>query len=208
MRISLIAAMDRHGLIGDGSGLPWHLPRDMRYFRRQTWGKPIIMGRRTFESVGKPLPGRLNIVLTHDAGYSAPGCRVARTLQEGLAIAEDYLASCGGDEIMIVGGAKVYEDAIQCWDRCYLTIVEGRFAGSTYFPLCELLRQSWLPVRAAEIHPADEKNLYPHSFHIIERAREAAARPSSLETDLSSHDNVGPAKLDLAAILARGTVGS
>src|SRR5712671_5217379 len=108
MLVSLIAAMDHRGLIGDENGLPWHLPKDLRRFRACTWGKPIIMGRRTFESIGKPLPGRFNIVLTQNPEYSAPGGRVALNFQEALSIAEDYLASTGGDEALIIGGGKVY----------------------------------------------------------------------------------------------------
>src|SRR5271167_696388 len=115
MLVSLIAALDLRGLIGDEHGLPWHLPKDLRRFRAYTWGKPVIMGRRTFELIGKPLPGRCNIVLTQNPDYNAPGCRVARTFQEALSIAEDYLASTGGDEVMIIGGGKVYAEAIRGW---------------------------------------------------------------------------------------------
>src|SRR5271168_5303530 len=112
MLISLIAAMDRRGLIGDETGLPWHLPMDLRRFRALTWGKPVITGSRTFELIGKPLPGRFNIVLTRNQAFSAAGCGVARTFQEALALAEEYLASTGGDEVMIIGGGKVYAEAM------------------------------------------------------------------------------------------------
>jgi dihydrofolate reductase len=212
MLISIIAAMDRRGLIGDGTGLPWHLPTDLRRFRTLTWGKPIIMGRNTFESIGKPLPGRLNIILTHDPKYSAPGCRVAPTLEEALSIAEDNLRSTGGNEVMIIGGGKVYAEAIHRWDRLYLTIVDGEFEGRTYFPVQELLRQKWRPTCEAETHPADERNRQSHSFHILERVWDAeqltrqpdeafvprAATPP--EAELSA--------MDLASILTRGTIGS
>src|SRR5262245_40404517 len=122
MLVSIIAAMDRRGTIGDERGLPWHLPNDLRRFRAYTWGRPIIMGRRTFELLGKPLPGRLNIVLTRDREYSGTGFRTARLFQEALSIAEDCLATTGGDEAMIIGGAKVFEEAIPRWDRAYLTV--------------------------------------------------------------------------------------
>jgi dihydrofolate reductase len=210
MLVSIIAAMDRRGLIGDDSGLPWHLPKDLRRFRAYTWGKPIIMGRRTFELLGKPLPGRFNIVLTHNPEYSASGCRVARTFQEALSIAEEYLASTGGDEVMIIGGGKVYAEAIHCWDRLYLTVVEGQFKGTTYFPVGELLRQSWRPACEPQTHPADEKNRYPHTFHIIERVREAeACTPRMEEYNLTpgcTDSKEALERLDLAAILARGTI--
>src|ERR1044071_7521400 len=98
MLVSIIVAMDCSGLIGTDKGLPWHLPLDLKRFRQYTWGKPIIMGRTTFELIGRPLPGRLNIVLTHNPEYSAPGCQLARSLDEALAVAEDHLAATGGDE--------------------------------------------------------------------------------------------------------------
>ena len=158
MLVSIIAAVDRHGLIGDETGLPWHLPKDLRRFRALTWGKPIIMGRRTFELIGKPLPGRLNIILTHDPKFLAPGCRIARTFKEALSIAEEHLRAAGGDEVVVIGGGKVYAEAIHSWDRLYLTVVEGDFRGTTYFPLRELLRQSWHPAGEAETHADDEKN--------------------------------------------------
>jgi dihydrofolate reductase len=194
MLVSLIAAIDRRGLIGAEAGLPWHLPNDLRRFRTITWGKPIVMGRTTFELIGKPLPGRVNIVLSRSPQYSPPGCRVARTLEEALAIAESCLAETGG-EALIIGGGKVYAEALPYCDRLYLTIVEGDFQGNTYFPIEELLRQSWRPVSEPETHAADEKNRYPHSFHILERVRNAAPLLSKGTRPL----------LDLAAVLARGT---
>ncbi|MGH7170603.1 MAG: dihydrofolate reductase [Gemmataceae bacterium] len=212
MLVTIIAAMDRRGLIGDESGLPWHLPKDLRRFRAYTWGKPIIMGRRTFELIGKPLPGRFNIVLTHNPSYSAPGCRVAQTFQEALSIAEDYLRSTGGEEVMIIGGGKVYAEAIHRWDRLYLTVVEGQFKGTAYFPVRELLRQTWRPVCQPETHASDEKNLYPHSFHIIERTRDATSRSPERENaklPIACADTEKTLEgVDLAAILTRGNIGS
>ncbi len=184
MLVSLIAALDRRGLIGDGGSLPWHLPKDLRRFREITWGKPIIMGRKTHESIGKPLPGRLNIVLTQNPKYSAPGCRVARTLTEALSIAEENLTTTGGDEAMIIGGATVYAEAIDRWDRLYLTVVEGEFEGGTYFPIRELLRQNWRPIREPETHGADEKNPHPHTFHILERVRDGVKRSHEEKDDI------------------------
>jgi dihydrofolate reductase len=194
MLVSIIAAIDRRGLIGAEAGLPWHLPADLRRFRALTWGKPILMGRTTFELIGKPLPGRTNIVLSRSPQYCPPRCRVARTLEEALAIAESCLVETGGNEAMIIGGGKVYAEALQRCDRLYLTIVEGDFQGNTYFPIQELLRQSWRPAGEPETHVADETNRYPHSFHILERAWDAAPRPRQRDED----------HLDLAAVLARG----
>ena len=212
MLVSIIAAMDHRGLIGAEGGLPWHLPKDLRRFKALTWGKPIIMGRRTFESIGKPLPGRLNIVLSQNSEYSAPGCQVARTLQQALSIAEDYLASAGGDEVMIIGGGKVYAEVIDRWDRLYLTVVEGQFQGSTYFPVRELLRQQWRPACPAETHPTDEKNRYPHSFHIIERIRDTAGPSARLKVNDPTRAGTESEKtlegLELAALLTQDTLGS
>jgi dihydrofolate reductase len=212
MLVSIIAAMDRRGLIGDETGLPWHLPKDLRRFRAYTLGKPIIMGRRTFELIGKPLPERFNIVLTHNPKYSAPGCRAARTFQEALSIAEDYLRSTGGDEVMIIGGGRVYAEAIHCWDRLYLTVVEGQFKGTAYFPVRELLHQIWRPACEPERHTPDEKNRYPHSFHIIQRTRDATSRSPERGGENLPVTCAAPEKtlegVDLAAILMRGNMGS
>jgi dihydrofolate reductase len=197
MIVALIAAMDRRGLIGTETGLPWHLPRDLRRFRAITWGKPIIMGRSTFELIGKPLPGRFNIVLTRNLDFTASDCRIVRSLPEGLAIAENHLATTGGEEVLIIGGEAVYTQAMPYWDRCYLTIVDGSFSGNAYFPIQELLQQAWQPLGAPEELPANEKNPHRHSFHIIERSRDRrrAVPPPTLEG------------LDLAALLTRGHPG-
>jgi dihydrofolate reductase len=211
MLVSLIAAMDRRGLIGDERGLPWHLPKDLRRFREYTWGKPIIMGRTTFELIGRPLPGRLNIVLTPNPEYSAPGCQVARSLDKALALAADHLAASGGDEAVIIGGAKVYAEAIGRCDRLYLTVVDGEFEGTAYFPVCEALRQTWRTLREPETHPPDEKNPHGHSFYILVRAWEVDANPHQVA---AGNLTLAPANagkvldgLDLADILARGTMG-
>jgi dihydrofolate reductase len=212
MLISIIAAMDRRGLIGDEIGLPWHLPKDLRRFRAYTWGKPIIMGRKTFELIGKPLPGRFSIVLTQNPTYNASGCRVARTLQEGLSIAADHLATTGGNEAIIIGGGKVYAEAIHRWDRLYLTLVEGQFKGNTYFPIRELLQQNWRPSGDPETHPPDEKNAHAHTFYIIESAPDArrqSAQPGDKTViRVCADPHEAPEGLNLAAFLTRGTIGS
>jgi dihydrofolate reductase len=201
MRVSIIAAMDQHGLIGDEAGLPWHLPRDLRRFRALTWGKPLIMGRTTFDLIGRPLPGRFSIILSHNPAYSPEGCRVARSFAEALTIAEDYCAGTVGDEVMVIGGGKVYAEALPRWDRCYLTIVEGEFTGSTYFPIGELLRQSWRPVAEPEMWPAEEKNRYSHSFHVIERVWNANGGSPPKPDSAHKAQN-------LTGLLAEGTVSA
>jgi dihydrofolate reductase len=208
MLVSLIVGMDRRGLIGDYGGLPWHLPKDLRRFKAITWGKPIVMGRRTFESIGKPLPGRFNIVLSQNPAFSAPGCHVVRTFPAALSAAQDYLATAGGDEIMVIGGGKVYAEAIGYWDRLYLTVVEGEFEGKTYFPIHAMLRQSWRLIGTPETHPPDEKNPHRFTFYILERIRDTASSSPQPDEDHSKQSGDSPETalegLDLAALLAQG----
>ena len=128
MLISIVAALDEAGLIGAQGRLPWRLRGDLPRFRRLTMGKPVLMGRRTFESIGRPLDGRVNIVLSRRAGYEAPGCRVAASFEDALAAAR------GARELMVIGGAGVYALALPRAERLYLTRVEGRFEGDVYFP--------------------------------------------------------------------------
>ena len=128
MLISIVAAMDRNRLIGDGDRLPWRLAADMRRFRALTMGNPIIMGRRTHESIAKALPGRRNIVLSRDHDYRAPGCEVVADLQGALRICNE------GDTPMIIGGAQVYAEALARTHRLYLTLLDGSFTGDTWFP--------------------------------------------------------------------------
>ena len=165
MRISLIVAMDKHRLIGNEAGLPWHLPSDLKRFRELTTGKPIILGRKTYEQIGRPLPERLNIVLTRQADYVAAGCSVVRTIEGALAVAEAALPNLGADEIMIVGGAEVYRQAIPFAQRCYLTVVDGEFRGNAWFPDVPPFRGRAI---REETYPADEKTQHSHRFLIVD----------------------------------------
>ncbi|MCW9023260.1 MAG: type 3 dihydrofolate reductase [Gammaproteobacteria bacterium] len=159
--ISLIAAMTEERVIGIDNSLPWKLPNDMKWFRQQTMGKPIIMGRKTFESFGaKPLPGRTNIIITRDQNYSAEGCIVAHTIEEALQ------SAAAVDEIMIIGGASFYEQMLPQAQRMYLTFVHTKVEGDAWFP--EFNLSEWQEV-SREDHQIDEKNLHPHSFVIFER---------------------------------------
>src|SRR4051812_6822233 len=119
MRVSVIVALDRNGLIGDERGLPWRLPCDLRRFRELTLGQPIVMGRTTHEHIGRPLPGRQNVVLTRNPGRDFPGCTVASSLENALAAAGPDV-----EEVVIIGGAEVYRSALAIADRIYLTIVD------------------------------------------------------------------------------------
>lgn len=130
MRVSLIAAVAENGVIGREGGLPWRIPEDLKFFKATTLGKPVIMGRKTYDSIGRPLPGRLNIVLTRDPRWRAEGVREARDLDAALDIAR----ASGADEAMIIGGGKVYEMALPRASRIYLTRVHQEFEGDAHFP--------------------------------------------------------------------------
>lgn len=165
MRVSFVVAMSRSKLIGREGGLPWRLSRDLKHFRQLTWGKPIIMGRKTHESLGRPLPGRTNIVLTHQADYQAEGCLVVHSVDEAL----DQARSTGTDEAMIIGGAEVYREFLTRCDAIYLTLVEGEFEGDVFFPLDPLNSPDWRIARE-ERWPADEANPHDARYLVLERA--------------------------------------
>jgi dihydrofolate reductase len=186
MRISAIAAIDRSGAIGRSGRIPWYLPRDLKRFRDRTWGKPIIMGRRTFLSLKGPLPGRHHIILSHKSDFLAHGCQVVHSIEGALAAARNHLATTGGDEAMIIGGAVVFQVTAPVWDRVYLTQVDGAFEGDVSFPLAALEQARWRLIEQ-ECCAADAKNPYPHRFVLLERR---------------SHDDPPGDNFDLAAWLA------
>ena len=160
MIISLIVAMDQSGVIGADGALPWRLSGDLRHFKAITMGKPLIMGRKTHESIGRPLPGRHNIVLTRQEGYTAEGCTVVHGL-------EDALAACAGaEEVMVMGGAALYAQFLPRAERIYLTRVQAEVSGDTHFPQFD--ENAWNQVERRD-HPADERNEYPYSFLVLER---------------------------------------
>jgi len=166
MKISLIAAMAEDRLIGVNNSLPWKLPADMQWFRKHTFGKPIIMGRKTFESFGgRTLPDRTNIVITRDADYSVDADVV---IVHDIDAALEAAAQSGSEveETMIIGGASFYEQMLERADRFYVTQVQGCFEGDAWFPEYENL--SWTEVSREE-HAADEKNAYACSFVILEK---------------------------------------
>ena len=160
-RISLIAAMADNRVIGIANKLPWKLPADMKWFREQTIGKPIVMGRKTFESFGaKPLPGRSNIIVTSDVNYRATGSSVAHSIEAALQFAGDV------PEVMIIGGASFYAQMLPRADRVYLTQVHHTFDGDSWFP--ELDWAQWRETQRID-RAADEKNPYACSFLILDR---------------------------------------
>jgi len=152
--------MDRGGVIGRDGKLPWYLPNDLQYFKRITMGKPIVMGRKTHESIGRPLPGRANIVVSSNRHYEAPGCTVVGSLDEACAAA----GRC--EEIMIIGGASLYRDALPLASRIYLTEVNADVVGDVRFPPFD--RRAWREIERAH-HPADARNFCAHSFVVLER---------------------------------------
>jgi dihydrofolate reductase len=161
-RIAFVVARDRRGVIGKGGRLPWRLPDDMRHVRELTVGKPLIMGRRTFDSIGRPLPDRVNIVLTRDPAFRCDGCLVARTTDEALALAGDV------PEVIVFGGAGVFKDFLPRADRIYMTEVDTEVVGDTYFP--PLDPKDWREVDR-QTHAADGRHPFAFTFVTLERAR-------------------------------------
>jgi dihydrofolate reductase len=163
VKLSLIVAMSRTGLIGAEGALPWRLPRDLKHFRKLTWGKPIMMGRKTHQTLGRPLPGRTNIVLTRQPDFSAPGCMVARDRDEAIARAE----ATGAAEAMIIGGSQVYREFLPLHPSLHVTLVEGDFDGDVYFPAPVIGSPDWI-VTHEEHWPADEVNRHVATYMILE----------------------------------------
>ncbi len=161
MRRSLIVARARNGAIGLANAMPWHLPADLAHFKRTTLGHPVIMGRRTWESIGRALAGRRNIVVSRTPGFRAEGAQVVGSLAEAWRAAE------GAEEAFVIGGARLYAEALPEAERVYLTDVVGEVAGDTFFP--GLDPREWRETVLAE-QPADERNPYALRFLLLERA--------------------------------------
>jgi dihydrofolate reductase len=162
MRRSIVVAVARNGVIGRDNQLPWRLSDDLKYFKQVTMGRPVIMGRRTWQSIGKPLPGRKNIVITRDRGFEAPGCVVVHSLPEAWQAAE------GADEACVIGGTTLFEETLPLADVIHLTEVEADVEGDTWFPPFD--RSQWRETEVAR-HPADARNAYP--FRIVRLERRA-----------------------------------
>ena len=163
MKRSLVVAVARNGVIGRGNALPWRLPAELAHFKRVTMGHPIVMGRRTYESIGKPLPGRKNIVVTHNRAFEAPGCIVVASLEEA------WKAADGADEVCVIGGTTLFAETLPGADVIHLTEVEAEVEGDTWFPPFD--RGEWQEKEIAR-HPADERHAYP--FRILELTRKRA----------------------------------
>ncbi len=155
MIVSLIAAMAENRVIGGGGAIPWHLPADLRHFREITMGHPVIMGRRTYASIGGPLPGRRNLVLSRSSGFRAEGVEVFASLEEALA------ACTGAEEVFVCGGGEVYREALPLSDRIYLTIIHREYDGDTRFPP--------IPADFVEVKRMEEPGPPPFSRLVLER---------------------------------------
>jgi dihydrofolate reductase len=160
MRISLIVAASTNNVIGVDGGLPWHLSEDLKRFKLLTLGKPVIMGRKTHESIGQALAGRTNIVLTSNPDYSSTGCEIATRLDQALAYAGE------ADEIMVIGGARVYQAFLPMAERIYLTRVRASIDGDAHFP--DLDKDDWT-VSAKEEFPAGDDRDYGFTFQVLDR---------------------------------------
>ena len=160
MKISIVVAMAANGVIGRDNQLPWHLPADLKHFKQTTMGKPILMGRKTWESIGRPLPGRNNIVITRDNDYTAEGCVVVGSIEAAM------LAAGEQDELMVIGGAELYRQLLPRAETIYMTRVHETFDGDTRFP--EISNSEWHQVARSD-YEADENNPYDYSFIRLER---------------------------------------
>lgn len=161
--ISLIVAADENNVIGHHGALPWKLPADMQFFREKTKGHPIIMGRKTYESIGRALPNRLNVVVTRQEGFAAPGCKVVNSLIDAIGVAS---YADGNDEIFVIGGGELYREVLPKADVVYLTRVHASVEGDTTFPE---LGSEWKEVERRE-HLADAENPEAMTFLVYKKA--------------------------------------
>ena len=162
----MIVAMAQNRVIGRNNKLPWYLPNDLKYFKQVTMGLPIVMGRKTYESIGKPLPGRTNIVVTRNESWSMDGVKVVHSLEQAFELAASIAEIDGRDEVMIIGGDQIYQSALTLVDRIYLTEVHAEVEGDAYFP--EFDRDQWSVV-GCEDFVAEDPNPYDYSFVVLDR---------------------------------------
>ena len=165
--LALVVARARNGVIGRDGQLPWRLKSDMAWFKANTLGKPVIMGRKTWESLPKkPLPGRTNIVLSRDQSFETIGALVCETFSEAVQIAREQAAEDGVDEVCVIGGSTLFEAALPKAKRLYITEVEADVAGDVSFPVFD--QNAWMEI-SRESHPAGEQDEYPFTFRVLER---------------------------------------
>lgn len=162
MIVSAIAAAAQNGVIGRNNQIPWYLSDDFKYFKRTTLGHFVIMGRKNFESMGRPLPKRTNVIITRDPFYIATDCLIVHSVEEALELALD----AGEKEAFIIGGGEIYRQSMPYWDKIYLTRVEAVVEGDVFFP--EPAWDEWR-LLSTESHPADEKNDFPFTIEVYQR---------------------------------------
>jgi dihydrofolate reductase len=162
MRLSIVVAMDDNRLIGSKNQLPWHLPADLAYFKKLTTGKSILMGRKTYDSIGRPLPNRRNIVITRNSNISIPGCEVVSSIDHALELTKE------DPEVMVIGGASLCEQLLPKINRLYITKIDGVFEGDVFFPKYDDF--NWLEV-SCESHPKDSSNAYSYKFIVLDRVQ-------------------------------------
>ncbi|RFU69705.1 dihydrofolate reductase [Peribacillus saganii] len=165
--ISLLLAMDKNRLIGRDNQLPWHLPADLKYFKEVTMGHPIVMGRKTFESIGRVLPGRENVIVTRDQSFQADGCIVLNSIKAIKEYADNQ-----DREVFVIGGAEIFKEIIPFTDRLYITEIHEEFEGDTFFPAVD--ENEWTLISSKE-GMVDEKNIYEHDFLVYEKKIERFA---------------------------------
>lgn len=170
MELAILVAIAENGVIGRGGGLPWRLSSDLKRFKADTMGKPILMGRRTWESIGRPLPGRLNIVISRDTDFRAEGAEVVASLPEAISLAKARARSMeGADEICVIGGGEIYRQALPLADRLYVTHVLAKVEGDTHFPPID--SAIWREIRAMDV-PQGEKDSHATRYTVYERRRD------------------------------------
>ncbi len=160
MRLSIIVAMDDNQLIGKDNTLPWHLPADLGYFKKTTTGKTVLMGRKTYESIGKPLPNRRNVIVSRNSEFKAEGCEIVDSIDAALNLAKN------DNEVMVMGGASFYEQMLPSADRLYITRIDGKYDGDAHFPKFDI--EEFIEV-SRESHSPDDKNPHTYHFTILDR---------------------------------------
>lgn len=166
MKLAIIVAMANNRAIGKDNKLLWYLPEDLKYFKRITMGKPMIMGRKTFESIGRPLPGRLNIVVTRQQDWKYENVRVVHSVEEALKVAEAQAFLDGVDEVMMIGGAELYQTAMPQAEKLYLTRVDAELGGDAFFPVID---ESQWKEKSREEFSASDNNPYNYAFCVLEK---------------------------------------
>jgi dihydrofolate reductase len=160
MKISIVVAISENNAIGKDNQLLWHLPADLKHFKEITTGHPILMGRKTYDSIGRPLPNRRNIIITRQTDLNIPGTEVVNSMEEAISLCANE------EEVFIIGGAEIYKSALSFTDRIYLTTVHQEFEADAFFPVLD--KNEWLET-AQQHHHADEKNAVAYTFSILER---------------------------------------